>query len=135
MQKEDIARTVKAKRLEKGYTQNKLAELSKLSLRSIQRIEKAEVYPREYTIKVLTEVLEIEEVPANKERIENKPSLSKKIILSGGSFLLILFLSLAFISQAPTFPENHFEAYIYWSFVVILISGSQWFIWNNSGNR
>lgn len=117
---------MKAKRLEKGYSQNKLAELSKLSLRSIQRIEKAEVYPREYTIKILQEVLDIQESAAYDDKMGSRSSVSKKIIISIGSFLLILLLALAFISQAPSFPENHFEAYLYWSFVVALICATQW---------
>ena len=130
--KEELASLVKSRRKEKGYTQSKLAELTGLSLRSIQRIEKAEVYPRDYTLKVIMEILEI---PINSLDIENDKSrgfLGNKIILSIASGLLILFLSLAFISQSRSFPETHFEAYLFWSAVVVVITIVQWIIWNKS---
>ena len=51
--KEDIARLVKDGRIAMGYTQQELSDLTRISLRSVQRIENAEVLPRLYTLKLL----------------------------------------------------------------------------------
>ena len=130
--KEELASLVKSRRKEKGYTQSKLAELTGLSLRSIQRIEKAEVYPRDYSLNGIMEVLEI---PKNSlEPVENNSNgaKSKRIILSISSGVVIFLLAMAFISQSRTFPETNFEFYIFWSAVVIFISFLQWWIWNKN---
>ncbi|WP_035716563.1 helix-turn-helix domain-containing protein [Christiangramia echinicola] len=127
--KEKLASLVKGSRREKGLTQAKLAEITGLSLRSIQRIEKAEVYPRDYTLNKIMEVLQIPLYSLDKD-VNSQGSLGKKIILSVSSGLIILLLSMAFISQSPTFPETHFELYLFWSAVVILISLIQWMVWN-----
>lgn len=47
-----IASIVKEKRQELNMTQQELADLTNLSLRSIQRIEKGEVMPRKHTLKI-----------------------------------------------------------------------------------
>ena len=62
IQKEDqnmIANIVKERRMHLKYTQQELADKSKLSLRSIQRIEKGEVIPRMHTLKALSDSLNI----------------------------------------------------------------------------
>ena len=45
-------------REKKNLTQQELSELSGISLRTIQRIEKGEVVPRPFTIRKLQEVLD-----------------------------------------------------------------------------
>lgn len=55
--KEAIARLVREGRAAKGYTQQELSEMTGISLRSVQRIENAEVQPRMYTLKILAEHL------------------------------------------------------------------------------
>ena len=130
--KEELASLVKSRRKEKGYTQSKLAELTGLSLRSIQRIEKAEVFPRDYSLNVIMKVLDIPSSSLESEDSKSYGALSKMIILSVSSGLLIFLLSMAFISQSRTFPETSFENYLFWSVVVILISFLQWLVWNKS---
>ena len=49
---------IKALRLQKGLTQQELADLSGISLRSIQRIERGEVSPRSHSLKELGKALE-----------------------------------------------------------------------------
>lgn len=46
-----------AARQQKGFTQEELAELSGLSVRTIQRIENGESLPRSYTLKVIAKAL------------------------------------------------------------------------------
>jgi len=57
LNKEAIARLVREGRAAKGYTQQELSEITGISLRSVQRIENAEVQPRMFTIKILAEHL------------------------------------------------------------------------------
>jgi len=57
--KEGIAKLIRESRTAKGYTQQELSDLAGLSLRSVQRIENAEVVPRAYTLRILFEKLEI----------------------------------------------------------------------------
>jgi transcriptional regulator with XRE-family HTH domain len=112
--KEDIARLVKDGRIAMGYTQQELSDLTRISLRSVQRIENAEVLPRLYTLKLLAKALgfqleDIAETPLPvpvKSSGLNKP---RKIILSILSLLLILLLTGAFIAQSARFPETNFE--------------------------
>ena len=124
-----LAIKVKSERLKKGYTQTKLSELTGLSLRSIQRVEKAEVYPRAYTLKVLSETLNL-----NLEDIHEKESVEKekfpgKLILSIGSGLAVLLIGLAYVFQSASFPETDFELILFMLLMVLILSAIQWKIW------
>jgi len=123
--KEKIAELVKSQRLAKGYTQQQLADMTRVSLRSIQRIENGEVIPRSYTLTILAEQLELDlqgisstPILSNNEAIfnSNKP---KKMIISVGLGITIPLLAAAFLSQAPHFPETNFESFIFWAGTII----------------
>jgi transcriptional regulator with XRE-family HTH domain len=58
MKQPDLGKKISELRLAKGLTQGELAEQCKLSLRTIQRIESAEVTPRSYTVKLIFESLD-----------------------------------------------------------------------------
>ena len=58
MKQPEIGNRVAELRLQKGITQEKLAELCEVSTRTIQRIESGEVDPRAFTINNLSEILE-----------------------------------------------------------------------------
>lgn len=60
MKQPDLGLRVADMRQQKGYTQEKLAELCEVSTRTIQRIESGEVDPRTYTINRLNEVLDFD---------------------------------------------------------------------------
>ncbi|MCT4647615.1 MAG: helix-turn-helix domain-containing protein [Carboxylicivirga sp.] len=55
-----LGKKISELRLAKGLTQSELAKKCQLSLRTIQRIEAAEVMPRSYTIKLIFENLDYE---------------------------------------------------------------------------
>ena len=59
MTNEKLAQGVKVLRKEKAFSQEELAKLSGLSLRTIQRIEKGETTPTGETLKRLSNVLEV----------------------------------------------------------------------------
>lgn len=60
MKQPDLGRKISELRLAKGLTQEELAKKCNLSLRTIQRIESAEVTPRSYTVKLIFENLDYE---------------------------------------------------------------------------
>ncbi|WP_413998449.1 helix-turn-helix domain-containing protein [Flavobacterium sp. W1B] len=83
-----IGKTINETRKSKGYTQEELAELSKVNLRTIQRIESNKSEPREKTLKLICDVLQID-----KESLlqKDKKTESKKI---GTIIINVFFLAL-----------------------------------------
>ena len=134
--KHEVAGLIKEGRAAKGYTQQELADLAKISLRSVQRIENGEVLPRQYTLRVLAEHLEIKLKPTVREAGQatgspKKAGLSKtrKWILTVASGILLLLLTGAFLSQSAHFPETDFERLLLWSGVVGVYAIALFRIW------
>jgi transcriptional regulator with XRE-family HTH domain len=73
---EDIAKLIREGRAAKGYTQQELSDLAGLSLRSVQRIENAEVVPRAYTLRVLFEKLEMPIPAPTLPLVQPQPALT-----------------------------------------------------------
>jgi transcriptional regulator with XRE-family HTH domain len=138
--KQMIATHIRDGRLAKGYTQKELSELSNVSVRSIQRIENAELVPRSYTLKTLASILDLPfdsflgETPAPEEKVSNPSKLSRgqKIILSVGVSIAILLLAAAFLAQLPRFPETSFEAFNAALVVVLLITAVLFLTWKKN---
>ena len=122
--KKMISALVKEGRAAKGYTQKELSELSNISVRSIQRIENGEIFPRSYTLKTLAGILDIsfDTIPKAKPLQKHGYKINKgqKIILSIGVPLFILFACWAFIAQSPVFPETTFELLIFIAFALLI---------------
>ena len=57
---ENIGKQILDARKRKGYSQNELAELTGLNIRTIQRIEKGETEPRGHSMRKLFEALDLE---------------------------------------------------------------------------
>lgn len=117
----EIARLVKENRVMKNYTQQELADMTGISLRSIQRIENAEVSPRLYTLNVLKGCLDFTVEPEQHViNITTKTPLNQqqKKILSIGIAVLLILLAAAFVFQSPTFPESAFELSLYVAAIV-----------------
>ncbi len=76
----------------KNITQQELAELSGISLRTIQRIEKGEVIPRPYTIRKLQEALE-----TNFDSENEKTNMAGKLKVFNLIQLSSFFLPLIFV--------------------------------------
>lgn len=134
--KEKIADVVKKGRLAKGYTQLQLAELTHISLRSIQRIENGEVNARSYTLKILADHLGFEmdsviptSVTSNLNSEKESDHKVQKIFFSSGIGMLMLLLGGAFLSQAPAFPETTFELFTFWAGVTAFYLIILWWIW------
>lgn len=126
-------------RLSKGLTQKELAERSHISIRSIQRIEKGELVPRSHTLKTLAKILELSFEDFMKAAREQEFSIPQadsytltrpqRTVLSVGICLIILFLALAYVAQAPKFPETTFELLIFLSSVLALITVVLFMLW------
>lgn len=112
--------------------------MTQLSLRSVQRIEKGEVMPRQYSLDVLANQLEftpivVEDklnITENQIVITHQPlNKARKLILTFGVAILLILLTGAFISQSRGFPETHFEAFLLWAGVAIAYLVFVWKIW------
>lgn len=56
----ETGKKIKELRIKKGMTQEELADMTELSARTIQRIEKGEVDPRSYTLQMIAKALEVD---------------------------------------------------------------------------
>jgi DNA-binding XRE family transcriptional regulator len=112
------AMLVRNGRLKKSLTQKELSELAGISLRSLQRIENAEVLPRLYTWRQLAEHINLDLSDEYRPALVSepiaampiKPNLPRKWILSVSSLVVIVLSFSAYVIQSPTFPETLFEA-------------------------
>lgn len=129
----ELSSKIKSARLEKGYTQAELAQLTGLSLRSVQRIENGKVLPRSYTLRVIADKLGISLPTSPAKPPATKPTSSmgsiKKIILSICAALLLALLGGAFLSQAGRFPETNFEYLMFWSLLTTCYAAAMFAYW------
>lgn len=115
--REQTAMLVREGRLKKALTQKELSGLAGISLRSLQRIENAEVLPRFYTWRRLAEHIDLDLtrksqysfVSESTPTIPIKANLPRKWILSFSSLAVIVLSFSAYVIQSPTFPETLFE--------------------------
>lgn len=112
---QNLAQSIKESRIKKRYTQRDLAEISGISLRSIQRIENAEVLPRSHTLRVLADHLDfsLEPQPSSGEIVRGQLNNAQKVILSFSVAMLLFLLAGAYIFQSTRFPETEFELVLY----------------------
>lgn len=142
-----IAAVIKEGRLAKGYTQKELAELARVSLRSVQRLENAQLMPRSFTLKTIAAVLDIPferlntaeetgtDAAVNQEQVSHKAAgRAQKVVLSIGLTLALLLLAGAYISQSRRFPETNFEALLFWAVTILLITSLLLLVWRNKKN-
>ncbi|NCI50956.1 helix-turn-helix domain-containing protein [Sediminibacterium roseum] len=141
-----IAKLVKQRRIERNLTQQQLADLTGLSLRSVQRVEKAEAISRSYTLEVLGKHLGLGEtfqqilsMPAAGEEDSARAgggssqptgiSKGRKILLSISSALLITLVILAYVFQSAGFPETAFELMLLLAGALLVYTGVMYLIW------
>lgn len=149
MEKEEFARLIKTERTAKGYTQQELSDLTGISLRSIQRIEKAEVMPHPYTVKQLAAQLGFDwqgavdrhaaepySSPSSPSTPEAPPAFtrqplqkSQKRILSVIVGILLSLLAAAFLAQSSRFPETQFELLLFLSGVIVVYGIFLFWLW------
>jgi transcriptional regulator with XRE-family HTH domain len=139
--KEKTALLIKNARINRGYSQQQLADLVKLNLRSVQRIEKAEVLPRAYNLNLIARELDLDiavlkedsNISATVEpnQINNTFNKPRKLILSIGIGLIGSLLIAAFLSQSSNFPETSFELFLLLAFNIAVYGIILWSIWRS----
>lgn len=93
-----IGQEIRKLRQEKGITQEELAERTRLSVRTIQRIENGEVDPRAYTLQTIASALEIDFEVLNHIRNDGPNSA---IVHQRDFWLPLLHLSGLFVFLFP----------------------------------
>ena len=89
-----IAELIINSRKSKNLTQEQLAELSKVNLRTIQRIENNKNTPRGYTLKLICDILEIDIPNSESKILPSKPNQIE----------LIAEISALFSAAVPIYP-------------------------------
>lgn len=127
---------IKEARMAKGYTQKELAELSGISIRSIQRIENGVLEARSYTLKTLCGILDIPwQTPATNPQADVSPVVlnkQRKMILTICVPLLLILGCLAFITQLHQFPETLFELMALIFGLALVITVFLWLLWRDA---
>ncbi len=129
-------------RLSKGLTQKELAEQSRISIRSIQRIENGDLIPRSYTLKTLAATLELsfeeflviarrQQVEIGDQDVQVTSHRAPRVILSVGVSLVVLLLAFAYVVQSPKFPETTFEFLVFLAGTLAVITVALYLIWRN----
>ncbi|WP_394750553.1 helix-turn-helix domain-containing protein [Spongiimicrobium salis] len=87
-----LAEKIKEARLNKALSQESLAEISHISLRTIQRIEKENVVPRLYTLQTLAKVLDLKLTDFASDATERAQMPREKRILNKMNLFILLTL-------------------------------------------
>lgn len=120
MSYQELREQIKVLRIQKGLSQNELAQLSGVSLRTIQRIENGESKPQGETLRKIVNILECQ---ADIGLLNNKEHLTHgsfiKQLSEKNSYLIILIVfSMLGIYLSATF---YFTYFMLVSFVVSFI--------------
>lgn len=84
-----IGQKISAARKEKGFSQEELAELSKMNLRTIQRIENNQSEPRGKTLQLICDALELD-VSELQIPIDSTPKKSITAMIINTLFLILI---------------------------------------------
>lgn len=109
-------------RNQKGITQKELADSCNVDIRTIQRIEAGEVVPRMSTLKLISDILDIELYSCNE--IELKPKnefISKILLITLITGIISLINWLIFITTIV--PQNNINTPMGLMFIIIYVSG------------
>lgn len=109
MRQSEFGKRVSEARIQKGLTQKELADTCKVDIRTIQRIEAGEVFPRMYTAKILSGALgfSIDEVAGNRNSISGKNLALLLSFIFGIIFVANSVPQLLIQNKLATAPENH----------------------------
>lgn len=117
MNQPELGRKILELRLSKGLTQNELAEQCNISLRTIQRIELAEVTPRSFTIKSIFSVLEYdfynstiqfenEKTSSSENWIKDLFNLKKNTMKKLSVLSIVLILAAVLLTKSESHAQN-----------------------------
>lgn len=115
MEQPELGKKILQLRLSKGLTQNELAEKCNLSIRTIQRIELAEVTPRSFTIKTIFSSLEYDfynsdTVSQNDKTLTFRDIVLEMFNLKKNTMKKLSFLSVILILVMLIITKNQMQA-------------------------
>ena len=127
MNQPELGRKINEIRNRNGITQKDLSEKCNIDIRTIQRIESGEVFPRASTLKLISKILVLDyhELIENEQEVQSEP----------GSFRILLLITLVagvmhlvnWFFYAPLFPRN-LTFYSYnWVFSIIDVISTVFF--------
>lgn len=124
-----IGEQIKIARQQKKLSQVEFASKCNLNIRTIQRIENNEVSPRLYTLRIISEVLNIELLQKNDIVIENEQLLKYRTVFAKRKqiriftfFVVIFLLAAALFLLLTGIPKHIWAPFIYLFFFADLIA-------------
>lgn len=117
MNQPELGKKILELRLSKGLTQNELADKCNVSLRTIQRIELAEVTPRSFTVKSIFSVLEYdfynsnfpivnEKTSSNTNWVKDLFNLKKNTMKKLSVLSIVLIVATVFLTRSESQAQN-----------------------------
>lgn len=117
MNQPELGKKILELRLSKGLTQNELADKCNVSLRTIQRIELAEVTPRNFTVKSIFSVLEYdfynsnfpivnEKTSSNTNWVKDLFNLKKNTMKKLSVLSIVLIVAAVFLTRSESQAQN-----------------------------
>lgn len=122
MKQPELGKKINEIRIQKGITQKELADACMVDIRTIQRIESGEVVPRMSSLKLISDILEVELCSYNEVvQSPGKAFISKILLVTliTGVIELINW----FLFAAIVVPINNMYSLISLIFIIIYISG------------
>jgi len=128
-----IGKQIKLARQQKKLSQQELASKCNLNIRTIQRIENDEVDPRPYTLRIISEVLEVSFM-RNNEEAEQKELIRlrgvferRKQIRIFTFIVIIVLLASALLLLLSGIPKRTWAPFIYlFFFIDLIVIGFTW---------
>ena len=122
MKQPELGKKINEIRNQKGITQKELADACTMDIRTIQRIESGEVAPRMSSLKLISDILEIDLSSCNENAQKPVNSFINKtllITLIAGVINLLNWI----IFTAIILPKNNMNTSLGFSFIIIYVVG------------
>lgn len=122
MKQPELGKKIFEIRNQKGITQKELADSCNVDIRTIQRIEAGEVVPRMSTLKLISDILEIESYSYNEiEQSLGNVFISKVLLVTLIAGIISLINWLIFITTIV--PQNNINTPVGLMFIIIYVAG------------
>lgn len=122
MKQPELGRKIFEIRNQKGITQKELADSCNVDIRTIQRIESGEVVPRMSTLKLISDILEIE-LCSKTEIVESPSNTFINKILLVTLITGVIYLINWFFFAAIIVPKNDINTSMGLIFIIIYVGG------------
>ena len=128
MKQPEIGNKIHEDRIQKGMTQKELADFCNIDIRTIQRIESNEVFPRTSTIKLIAETLEIDLHELNGNNHHGAGNLEGFRILFLVTTIIGIINLVDWFFYAPLIPKYEIYNAHEWIYAIINVITSVFFL-------